>query len=384
MNKTIIVNRRPNNRNPIKTRPKRKTNPPSRKPRSKTTQPVDKASQILQKRKVIRTKNPNMNPINNNLMIPVNADTRDFLYAYFDPFRKGPISLPVPPLLSHQNILAIANGTGICNAQGNGWIVLKPILTVASDIRCASVTNNAAASDDIGFGTTGTADVYCSSPYGEAAYIYTDTPALTVRLVAVGIRVRYTGTTLNAAGNVYTIQLQSRTNEAALNGFNVNDIKNEPAWKEAEFVRNRWHTLARQIQDTCDFMYQCYNAPNFNYIMNPAVASVDMSPNMAIYMAAQPGAPFEYEIFSHFEVVGPDLPTRRVIKSDSKTVESAQNVGMDLRFGNTTTADSGTGVGTTEGKGEGIGAVVKHAATGFLKEATSTLVKEGMGAIFGL
>jgi hypothetical protein len=332
-----------------------------RKP-SKRTMPVDKAAQILgnsRQQKQAQAKSRDRTPLSkNNLLLPVDADTRDFLLAYFDPFRKGPISLPYPPMVSHQNILSIANGSSVTNADGIAWITIKPCLAMINDIHFGSVSGSTSG-DTINFGASGSTDIYSSSPYGSTDFAYGDTDDYTGRVVAQGIRVRYTGTTLNAAGDCYTLQLQSRTNEASVNTFNVASIKAQPAWKEAEFVRNRWHTLARQIQDPSDFMYLTYNSGNFCYANNPSIPSLDMANNMCIYIQATPSVPFEYEIFTHFEICGPDLPTRRTIRSNHRAVEEAQNNASLLRFNNTTTADAGVGVGTKEGTGTGLGRVIK-------------------------
>jgi hypothetical protein len=361
---------------------------------TKSTMPTDKAAQILAQNLRINQQNKAKNlqrflnkgklaktkrrdPLDkNNLMIPVDADTRDFLTAYFDPFRKGPISLPYPPIVSHQNILSIANGSSVTNANGIAWLTIKPCLAMVNDVHFGSVSG-ATSGDTVNYGAVGTTDIYSSSPYGVSSFTYGDSDTLTGRIVAQGMRVRYTGTTLSAAGDCYTLQLQSRTNEASTNTFNVAAIKNQPAWKEAEFVRNRWHALSRQIQDPSDFMYLTWDLTDnwFAYANNPSIPSLDMANNMVIYIQATANVPFEYEIFTHFEVCGPDLPTRRVIKADANAVQSAQNTGVAVRYKDSTTADSGEGIGTKEGTGKGIGKVVTNVAKEALKGVGESFVK---------
>jgi len=329
----------------------------------KQARQLDAASKILSRKinKTLPSKGKNQGMMmgkKNNLMLPVNRDTYEFIKAYMNPFCKGPISLPMPPLVSHQCVLSICNGTGVCNANGNGWIVVKPDRMFASDSGSGPVncTTASGAPDDINPGTTGTAYFQCNSPYVFDDYEYGETPNKMARIAALGIRIRYTGTTLNSAGNCYSIQLESRTNESDLSGFSVATIKNQPAWKEFTFRDNEWHYLARQIQDNSDYDYLVWDGTSFCYAANPSIAGLDEEFNMGWYMAGcTAGAPFEFEVFCHFEVVGPDLPTRSVIKSDSVAVEQTISQAKTLRHDTTTKADAGPHVNKEDGKASGEG-----------------------------
>jgi hypothetical protein len=303
----------------------------------------------------------------------VQPDTALFCQVYLDPFVTKPASLPVTPLLSHQSIRTYCSGRGITNANGNGWITVQPANMAINDTAVPSVTWTTAstASDDIGFGLTitGASTASSNSPYSFSNFLFQEAPSLQMRIVALGIRVRYVGTVLNAAGTVYTCEIEAKSSLTDMNGWNITTIKAQPCWKEYAFDRNVWHSVTRTIQSDMDYQYQ-QNAESVGWIYagigeaSGDLRTLDAPNNLSIYMEAQPAAPFEWEVSAHFEIIGQNLPERKVIKTDRNIVENLASSQKTRRFMNTTTKDHAVGVAPTSSGG----------FLGFLKDSAKTLI----------
>lgn len=273
-------------------------------------------------------------------------DTAKFDMVYLDPFLQGPASLPVPPLLSHQNVRCTSSGRGQTNANGNGWVVVRPAELPASDGVPISFSTGL-NSDSISPLAVGSASAATNSPYTYADFKYGEDPTKVYRLVAVGLRARFLGSTFNAAGVCYTCEVESKTNETSLTGFDVTDIKNQPSWKEYTFRDRSWHSITRHIQSQADFRYVTnVDGTGWEYAdtVGAGVLTQDTQFNMGMYFSMGPSQAFEWEVSCHFEAVGPNLPTRRVVKYDEPKVQTMVSEAKRRRFKDSTTKDHAVGI----------------------------------------
>jgi hypothetical protein len=263
------------------------------------------------------------------------VDALHWSKAYGDPFQAKEVSMPVGPILYHQNLKNHISGTGACNANGKGWITVIPTLCVTKDQTYAVTVSNISSSDLIEPpGVTGTTTQYAmNGPYTSADYNNQNISGKQFRIAALGIRVRYFGIALEAAGACYTIQLEpKKVSPEGLIGYGINDIKNSPSWKEYNFMNGEWHSITRHITSMKDFDYQCYDqaTTTFSYAELAGgtaggapviIPSMDNTTDMAIYMSSSANATFEFEVVCHYEAVGQDLPSQTIVPENEAKVK---------------------------------------------------------------
>jgi len=328
----------------------------------------------MRKKEVKVKKMASRKDVDVNQTLFLQPDTAQFCATYLDPFRTKPASLPVTPLLSHQSIRTYVSGKGITNAQGNAWVNVIPgnMAVNDGDVPSVTYTTGSGASDAMAFGLSvgGATAASSNSPYSAADFAYEPQPQLMMRIVALGIRVRYLGTYFNAGGTCYTVEVEAKTPISSVTGWNITNIKQQPGWKEYTFRDASWHSVIRTIQSEADFQYQV-NDSEVGWIYanvgaaGSSLTTQDSTNNIAIYMASGVAAqPYEFEVSAHFEIVGQNLPERKVVKNDRHIVENLASVTKAKRFMNTTTLDHAVGKNPT-----GPGGFVS-----FLKEAGKSLL----------
>jgi hypothetical protein len=277
--------------------------------------------------------------------------TARFAQVYADPFIEDSARLPVFPLVSSQLTRTYASGKGVINANGNAWVMILPAGHIANDQADAVVYTNLSTAPDTfelpGGSFTGIATASSNSEFTTSQFVLeAGNSNKAFRLVAQGIRVRYLGTTLNAAGTCYTLQMSPKTVADDLIGFGVSDIKTYPGFKEYTFKDTKWHSLTRHITCSEDFFYQGYSNDTTAYCYQQSdnlVSSFDSQWNMGIYMTGTAGGAYEFEVVSHFEVVGPNLNRRGIVKADTAGVQKVTSAYSELRHKDTITQDHSVG-----------------------------------------
>lgn len=285
-------------------------------------------------------------------LLKMSVDTIRFASVYSDPFLNTPASLPVLPLLSHQRIIASCSGNGLTNSSGNGWIVACVANGVVNEQPTCCFSNGPTCPNDMTFSGTDIGQGFTNSIFASTDFSSSSLQGKQMRPVAYGVQIRYLGTTLNAAGAVYSAEIEPKGTGLAWFGDDVNVLKQNPAYKEQTFRDKRWHSITRHIQSQQDYAYQTFNEAGYweyaeiNGTTSPG--SFDEQFNICQYITAQPNQPFEWRIQGHYEVVGERLMTRQVSKSDRKNVEDIVSIYKENRNKDIVTKDHSVGIQPTD------------------------------------
>jgi len=304
-----------------------------------------------------------------------------FAQVYADPFLTESARIPSYPLVSSELLRTYCSGKGVLNSNGNGWICIQPAALVANDATQGVIySSGPAATDFFQISGTNISNATSNSQYTQADFkIELGNGNKAFRPVAQGIRIRYLGTDLNAAGTCYMLQMSPKTAKDDLFGLGITNIKTYPGFKENEFRDSSWHVLTRHIAQAEDFWYQGYsNTDNqFEYLADSGSPSYDAQWNMGIFMSATANQPFEFEIVSHYEIIGPNLTRRAITKADTKGTENVISAYAQLRHKDSTTPDHSVGK-KPESKG-GFMEVLKKGG-----EILLPLVKQALPLLLGL
>lgn len=256
--------------------------------------------------------------------------------VYMNPFLKTEARLPCWPVRASVCQYRFAQGYGHCNGNGIGWIACTPLNMICSDIAFAQISSQT-TNDGIGIGTDiGSAS--CGGSYGSASFAE---GGFAVRIVAFGLKVKYTGSELNKGGFITYHQVTPRD---TLDNMTATSIQsNMIDWKQYDFG-NKFTQFNRLYTENDDSLYLKYtgssetpwqyddfgtNAPeNYNYFgcaINAATANM----------------PFEWQASGHFEIIGPVNNTTGVASPMLNTAlsEKTINLGSHLRSKDNTTPD---------------------------------------------
>lgn len=285
----------------------------------------------------------NSNAANNT----ISQSGANFAKIYSDPFNRTLGNLPAMPAYPSQPIRVIASGFGSTNAAGNGWITITPAQMATNNI--ASIFYSIPTSlDPIATGPLGTAT--SNSPYVSGDYTLGTVFGKAMRIVALGLRVRYTGTMFNASGLCTCVQLAPSSYANNANGKIATDLRHFPGYKEYTFADNKWHAITRHIISTDDYMYQQYDPTlgRFDYLATEGTGSgtPDSYASMAIYLSTTLSAgpqPFEWEISAHYEIIGPNLPEAELHESNHRDIERITAAYGKERNKDNTTPDHSVG-----------------------------------------
>jgi len=267
-------------------------------------------------------------------MVPTTAN---FAKVYSDPFTKESARIPVFPIVSSQLERFFCSGSSVANAQGYGWITVTPSFTMTNvggvAVSTAASGNSILSSN---WDTIGTSSPYKAGDFAEG------TGYFSARIVSAGIRIRYTGTTLNSSGQVYCFQMSPLgTSNASLT---IPEIKQIPGYKQYAFNNSNWHTLTRHVMSTEDTWFMNYNPTldRFEYA-NSDNSSDDNNNRLGIIFLAYPGASFDWEYVVHVELIGRKLSRQGVGIPDTQGFESTVGTFAKLRHQDTTTKDHNAG-----------------------------------------
>lgn len=267
-------------------------------------------------------------------------DIKRYASVLFDPFQTDSAAAPHYPILPSYALRVRAYGGGLANSSGIGWVTVYPNGPSCSDLKQVVYTNGPSASSQIVAGGTDIVEEAAPSPYDtgdfNSASIETNSQ-FRLRLVAQGIRVRYIGTQLNRAGEVRSFF--TPYTGASILGSTFSDAGKIP-FKAAPFT-DAWHSAVWLPHNSFDFEYVGLNNNEWTYSITPGtspqVQSQNAFPQMAIMMKTQPDAPFEWEVVSHYELVGFALPNRSTKVEASSTVQKIVGAGKVVRNMDSTT-----------------------------------------------
>jgi len=286
--------------------------------------------------------------------VAVTKDAIRWATLYADPFLDKPGSLPALPTLPHQQLVTKISAVATTNAAGYGWVMLRPACAVINDFQCIWASKAGSAN----YPSVLDSDFYTAdSPFSKTDFTAgTGTNGKSFRIVTLGLRVRYIGTTLNAAGTAFTFQLTPGEQgpwDGGVVNFTPQIIRAYGNYKERSFRGSEWHTVTRHILRAEDFLYQNVTNDNFTYLLNTQSGQVsfDNTNTMCILIKCQPDQPFELEMKAHFEIYGPNLSYRTLIKADDEFVDNVKHAYAKKRFQDISTKDHSVGIKPTDAGG---------------------------------
>lgn len=259
----------------------------------------------------------------------------DFARVYADPFSTASARIPILPLLPSKLVRTTVTASSVIASSGVGWVACDPEAMVSS---ANSVFVSAAAGGPAFF--TGTwNNVQTNSSYSRTAFEYGEPTSLMMRVVATGIRVRYQGTVLNAAGDWYGLQTNPRQ---TVNAMSVDSVTKFPGNKTGPFRSGAWHSYCRHITSQQDFIYLQWNSETGSWVDaatgNPVTNSGGSY--MGIIFSGIASQPFEYEVTCHAELVGPNLDYTGLSHPHTEDVTNVVSSFARLRHKDRTTPDN--------------------------------------------
>jgi hypothetical protein len=216
----------------------------------------------------------------------------------FDELAKG-ACLPSFPAFPSQKMRTFVRITSKIGLQGVGYVLARG--SASNNSSCCSYTdgafNNSTAADFLSLGT-GIVIVSSNSNFATADF---GTDGVQQRLVALGLRVRYTGTELNRSGR---ISMCEHPNHDTWVGTVMDDFRLYDNATSADFDRS-WHTCTYQPISAAEFAYGDGNYPPVS----------DQNHFIVIQFSGVDGEGYEFEMVQHHELIGS--------KARSKTPNSA-------------------------------------------------------------
>jgi hypothetical protein len=215
--------------------------------------------------------------------------SRDYLHALLDPF-DGPLAcVPTAPSIESLKIRTWVKGVFTIGTAGFGFIEMSPIDMAAQDANPVQ-RSGVAFANTIMNGGPGSVTAQSNSPYFSSDFADPETAPLAneARVVAAGIRVRYTGTELNKGGVIYPWH---HRNNGSLDTMGITDYLSFQGNSTAETNR-KWTSVVWTPVGTRDTRFG-YNigAPYGPY-------------SLAVMATGVPGNTFEYEAVAVLEITG--------------------------------------------------------------------------------
>ena len=245
------------------------------------------------------------------------ASTVHFGEVYTFPWSKVGARLPLLPIYPTKLVRSVLSGNGILNNTGIGFITCTPGEMATNNVPAVFWSNNASSPPFVHNDHTTYTIGYASAsktPYGYADYFWGQPNSQSMRMVALGIRVRYTGTTLNSAGEVYNAQTNPRV---TMNTYGIDDFRKQQSWKTKSFAERDWFGITRMITSKLDCEFLQRDSVSGLWVTADGKLSTNESVNyMGLIMQGTPGVPFEFEVVAHFEVIGPNLESQALTTLD--------------------------------------------------------------------
>ena len=269
----------------------------------------------------------------------------NFATVYADPFLSTSARLPMLPLLSSKLVRFVASGSSVISNVGVAWVSVFPERMVTTLNSASANTLTGGPTFFSGINGTDFKNFSTNSPYPIGAFQYNDINSLMFRIVACGIRMRYQGTNLNAAGDWYAVQTSPRQSVAAMDESNVAKF---PGNKTGKFSTGGWFAYHRHITCPQDFMYINWDTHQANWVdaISGATVLQDNTPYIGIIARGTAGQPYEYEVVVHAELVGPNLDYTGLGNPHTKETEQVVSSFAKVRNRDRTTVDHVTNVPT--------------------------------------
>lgn len=249
-------------------------------------------------------------PISPVPVVKLSSCVTDYVRALLDPF-EGPLAcIPQPPCVESRKSRFWVKGTMTIGTSGFGFVMVAPLRMAAND------SNSVYFNDGLYAGVnTSTAGVGVSLANSNSSYNVLNfgdpvaNPGLNqTRVVAAGVRLRYTGSELTKSGLTYPYF--HRTNGSVVNQNVVNFYGNQGY--EARAVTRAWTSVEyRPVNDS-------------DYIYSGAVSSANF--NICILVTGTPGNTYEFDCCSVLEISGRNVTAMTPTHADPIGMQATQAV----------------------------------------------------------
>lgn len=257
---------------------------------------IPNPSAAKQKKQARRRRRQNSGIPKNSTYLPLKECSLRYLDATLDPFGQLTTEeLPCIPdtfVLPSQKLATRMRGTFSIGTNGFGYIAFAP-LTQCSDVNVLQITGSTFAGNigdpvipgNNAVGTTNVKDVQFPYASGNAAL---------ARLVACGLRIRYSGTELNRGGDL--IMCRALGKQDFLDSMSTNTILQRQD-HNVEAVTRRWHMSVWNPAFPDAVTYQ---------VVNSAITSAGTSFRMGALVTGTAGNTYQYDIVRYWEIVSND------------------------------------------------------------------------------
>jgi len=241
-----------------------------------------------------------------------------------DPFLDAglvsPPGIPTAPAFPSRKWRTAIKGSFSTGTNGTGFVYIDPYHTVFNDVPCGSYSEAAyAGSNFVGTTTTGVSSFNnIQSPYATA----TLANGILARLVACGIRVRYTGTALNRGGSL--VGVYTRDDYSTLSNRNYSGVLTNFPYVSAQSVSEEWEGATWFPTNNASLDY--YNPGEiftYNWYDFASLGVMVYSPNSVTLT-------FDFEVVCFWEYQGPGVISLSPSSSDflgmSNVIEGASRV----------------------------------------------------------
>lgn len=264
-------------------------------------------------------------------------ETINFAEVYTDPFSIKEARLPFLPIYSTKTVRSIVRANGAIGTNGFGFVTCVPMWGVVNNNDSvfwsqATYTGISIAAAGVGVSSAPASKI----SYTKASFDSTDVNSLAARCVAYGIRVKYTGTELNSAGEWFAAQTNPKV---SMIGFTSDSLRKVQGHKTSTFADRSWHVYNRMITSRLDAEFLNLNSGIWEATTLPGSNAGENNGYIAIIVQGTPGGTFDIEVAGHYEVIGPNLDTEKIGRVDEFNAQNLISTGMKLRHKDNTSLD---------------------------------------------
>lgn len=235
----------------------------------------------------------------------------EYLNALLNPF-SGPLAcVPIPPSVESRKVRYWVKSSLAIGTAGFGYVFGSPIGCLSNTQFCVHNSSSTYAGTVMSTAGAGVQGFVSNTPFNNSSFgDPTLTPDLAqARVVASGLRIRYTGTELNKSGLVYP--WHHRTN-GELENENIADFYSFQGMEPFQVTRN-WTTITWTPKTVVDWTFI---GPLIGLNTNP----------IGIMISGLPGNTYEYEFTTVAEITGPNVGALTPTHSDGNAFQAIQEI----------------------------------------------------------
>lgn len=186
--------------------------------------------------------------------------TAEYVRALANPFTAPPASIPsYPALLSKRQVSFVRGSFVVPSGSPIGFVVCDPSLASANDQTCLVTSSSTYALTTIQVSAANVVTATSNSEYTAAQINTAGANTLQYRVVAAGLRVRYSDTELNRGGSVLALHHPQHLSLAgfppgATGGYTIAQLESYQETRRFPATRN-WTTVLYKPVDNSDLNF---------------------------------------------------------------------------------------------------------------------------------